>query len=144
MPRTRFMLAGTLPALAVAATLVAHPAALQPPVIKESFTPLDCPKDPQSTADLAGCAEKKILAADAQINALAQSIFGNLDDDAAKRHFISAQKAWVSFRKADCTSVADKYEGGTLAGVLDAQCQADRSTQRVKDLKAFDKLLKST
>jgi uncharacterized protein YecT (DUF1311 family) len=139
----RTLLAGAAPAVAALA-LAAHPASLQPPVVHESFTPLGCPKDPESTVDIEGCAEKKILAADAQINSLAKSIFANLNDDPAKKDFIAAQKAWVSFRKADCISQSDKYEGGTLSGVVDAQCQADRSTQRVKDLKAFDKLLRSS
>jgi uncharacterized protein YecT (DUF1311 family) len=144
MLRSRLALAA-LPALAAA---VLAPAALagkapQPPVVKEAFTQLPCPKDPQSTLELEGCAEKAILVADAQINALAKTIFGRLADDAAKKDFVAAQKAWVAFRKADCAAVSDKYEGGTLAGVLDAQCQADRSKQRVKDLKAFDKLLRA-
>src|SRR5262249_41607020 len=138
----RTLLAGAVPAVA-ALGLAAHPATLQPPVVHESFTPQECPKDPESTVDIEACAEKKILAADAQINALAKPIFANLADDPARKDFIAAQKAWVAFRKADCNSVSDKYEGGTAAGILAAQCQADRSTQRVKDLKSFDKLLKN-
>ncbi len=117
--------------------------ALSPPVVKDTFTPLPCPKNPQTTLELEGCAEQRILATDAKINAVAKTIFGRLQDDAAKRHFIAAQKAWVSFRKADCTSVGDKYEGGTLAGVVAAQCTADRSTQRLKELRSFDKLLRT-
>jgi hypothetical protein len=33
--------------------------------------------------------------------------------------------------------MSDRFEGGTEAGVVDAQCEADRNDQRVKDLRAF-------
>ena len=33
--------------------------------------------------------------------------------------------------------MSDVFEGGTLAPVVDAQCQAARNDQRVKDLRTF-------
>src|ERR1700755_2995572 len=97
------LLLAAVPALAVLA-LAAPPAlaALQPPVVKDTFTPLACPKDPQTTLELEGCAEQEILSTDKSINAVAKTIFGRFQDDAAKKDFIAAQKAWVVFRRADC------------------------------------------
>jgi hypothetical protein len=37
--------------------------------------------------------------------------------------------------------MSDQYEGGTLAGLVAATCTADRSAQRLKDLRAFEKRL---
>src|SRR5581483_8597862 len=53
-------------------------AALKPPVIHESFTPLPCPKHASSTLALEGCAEKAILAGDRKIDAKAHAIFFKL------------------------------------------------------------------
>jgi hypothetical protein len=71
---------------------VAHAGAastLTPPVIKEKFTPLPCPKQPKSTVDQEACAEHQILTTDGQINALAKSIFNVLPDNAARRRFVT-------------------------------------------------------
>ena len=116
-------------------------AALSPPVIHESFTPLPCPTHPQSTLDLEGCAEQHILKTDRQIDVVSRAIFARLFDDAARRRFVAAQNAWLAYRRADCTSMSDQYEGGTLAGLVAATCTADRSVQRLKDLRSFEKRL---
>jgi uncharacterized protein YecT (DUF1311 family) len=131
----------TLAALALAAPLSAAATALSPPVIHESFTLLACPRHPQSTLALEGCAEHRIVATDHRIDAVAAMIFRRLFDDAARRHLIAAQSAWLAYRSADCTSRSDQYEGGTLAGLVAAQCTADQSAQRLKDLQQFAKAL---
>jgi uncharacterized protein YecT (DUF1311 family) len=131
----------TLAALALAAPLSAAATALSPPVIHESFTLLPCPRHPQSTLALEGCAEQRIVATDHRIDAVAATIFKRLFDDDARRRFITAQSAWLAYRSADCTSRSDQYEGGTLAGLLAAQCTGDRSAQRLKELQQFAKAL---
>jgi uncharacterized protein YecT (DUF1311 family) len=94
-----------------------------------------------STLDLEGCAEQRILRTDRRIDAVARSIFVRLFDGAARRRFIVAERAWLAYRRAYCSSMSDQYEGGTLAGLVAASCTADRSTQRLKDLRSFGKLL---
>ena len=135
-------LAALAAALALASGAAnAGAATLSPPVIHESFTALPCPSKPTSTLDLEGCAEQRILRTDRRIDAVARSIFAHLFDDAARRRFVAGQRAWLAYRSADCASMSDQYEGGTLAGLVAASCTADRSVQRLKDLTAFDKLL---
>lgn len=119
-----------------------HLAQLSPPVIREQFTPLPCPRHPQSTLELEGCAERRIVSADRRIDRVLAAIFPKLFDDGARRRLIDAQHAWLAYRKADCMSVSDRYEGGTLAGLLAAECTADRSAHRLKDLLAFERLLR--
>jgi uncharacterized protein YecT (DUF1311 family) len=125
---------------------VASPGArkLSPPVIREPFTPLPCTGKPsdRSTLQQEGCAEHSILATDAQINALARSIFSALPDNPARKRFVAAQEAWIAYRRADCLSASDVFEGGTGAPVLDAVCSVDRNRQRRTDLRAFLKQLK--
>jgi uncharacterized protein YecT (DUF1311 family) len=107
--------------------------------VRERFTPLPCSGQPKerSTIEEEGCIERQILATDAQINASARSIFALLATNAARRAFIAAQTAWLNYRRTDCASVSDIYEGGTLAGVVDAACTAERSGEREKDLRRF-------
>lgn len=124
----------------------AHAPALKPVVIHETFTPLPCSGAPghRTTLQLEGCAEKQILRTDTQIDVVAAQIFPILPSDRARRDFNAAQRAWLSYRKADCFSMSDVFEGGTEAGVVDAQCVASRNNQRVKDLRVFHRALLST
>jgi uncharacterized protein YecT (DUF1311 family) len=112
---------------------------LSPPVIHEKFTPLPCTGQPnnRTTLEMEGCAERDILRTDATINKLAKSVFHLLRGDSARRRFIVAERAWLGFRRADCLSVSDLFQGGTEAAVIDAQCTAERNTERVKDLRTF-------
>jgi len=154
---SRKLLSLTAAAVAVAATTSiavtqaggnppARAASLKPIVIQETFTPLPCSGAPghRSTLQMEGCAEKQILKTDIQIDLLASSIFSILPDDRARRDFNAAERAWLSYRRADCLSMSEMFEGGTDAGVLDAQCVASRNTQRVKDLRSFHHALFST
>src|SRR4051794_15990837 len=97
--------------IAVAAPAAAW-AAPSPPVIKEGFTLLPCPKDPQTTLALEGCAEHRIVKSDAVINAKVKAIYKLLRSNAAKTHFVAGERAWLAYRKAGCLSRSDVYEGG--------------------------------
>jgi uncharacterized protein YecT (DUF1311 family) len=112
---------------------------LQPVVIHEKFAPLPCSGSPnhRTTLQQEGCAEKQILRTDTRIDLLEAQIFPILFDDRARRDLNVAQHAWLNYRKADCLSVSDLFEGGTEAGVVDAQCEAGRNGQRIKDLRAL-------
>jgi uncharacterized protein YecT (DUF1311 family) len=119
---------------------------LKPVVIHETFTPLPCSGSPshRTTLQQEGCAEKQILRTDTQIDVLEAQIFPILFNDRARRDLNAAQHAWLNYRKADCLSMSDLFEGGTEAGVVDAQCAAARNSQRVKDLRAFHRDLTRT
>lgn len=116
-----------------------------PPVIREHFTLLPCPdpKNPRTTLEMEGCAEHATVRADTKINRVAKTIFSALGSDAARRRFIKAQRAWLAYRDADCRSVSDKYEGGTLAPVADAECTADRTARHLTEIRAFAHLLRT-
>jgi uncharacterized protein YecT (DUF1311 family) len=122
-----------------------HGAKLAPPVIHESFTPLPCSGSPgrRSTLQEEGCAEQQILRSDKQINALNHKIFTKLPSNSARRDLIAGHTAWLSYRKRYCLSVSDVFQGGTLAGVVDADCTATVNGQHVANLKTFLKDLTS-
>jgi uncharacterized protein YecT (DUF1311 family) len=128
-----------LAASAPAGAAPARTAALAPPVIHESFTPLPCTGSPghRTTLEMEGCAEQKILASDNKIDALNRAIFAKLFDNAARRRFIAGHNAWLAYRHAYCLSASDVFEGGTEAAVVDADCVASVNSEHVKDLKQF-------
>lgn len=133
------LILAALAALAVPAA--ASASAPPPPVIKEGFTLLPCPKNPQTTLALEGCAEHRIVKSDAVINAKVKRIYALLGSEASKTRFVLGERAWLKARRATCLSRADLYEGGTLAGVVFANCVADLNDAHVKDLRAFEKAL---
>lgn len=112
---------------------------LSPPAIHESFTLLPCRGNPGSrtTLELEGCAEHQILRTDKSIDALERTLFYRLGTASARGDLIAAARAWVRYRHSDCLSNSDVYQGGTLAGVVFADCVVARNQQRIKDLTTF-------
>jgi uncharacterized protein YecT (DUF1311 family) len=128
-----------LVAVVPAGALSAGTVKLSPPVIHESFTVLPCagvPKD-RSTLEEEGCAEQQILRTDSRIDTLNNTIFANLADDSARRQFIVGHQAWLAYRHAYCLSISDIFEGGTEAGLVDADCVAGINGEHIRDLKEF-------
>lgn len=143
------VLAATAAALALAAAPAGasdgHAAKLAPPLIRESFTPMPCSGSPgkRSTLQEEGCAEQQTLHSDKQIDSLNQKIFNALHTTSARRDLIAGHRAWLAYRKSYCLSVSDVFQGGTLAGVVDADCVATVNGQHVSNLKMFLKDLTS-
>lgn len=117
-------------------------AGLKPPVIHETFTPLPCPKHAATTLDLEGCAEQQILASDRKINAKARTIFFKLAPR-ERAGFVRSEHEWLAYRRDSCAAEASKYAGGTLAPVIDAQCQVARNKTHLEDLSELLKTLQS-
>ena len=112
-----------------------------PPVIHEPFasSPLPCSGAPghRTTLQLEGCLERGILKTDATIEGLDRSIVSLLGKASPQRGFIAGVRAWLAYRSADCEAMSGVYEGGTLAGVVYAECVAARNVQRIADLRKF-------
>jgi len=115
----------------------ASAASLAPPVIHEPFTVLPCPENPQSTLAIEGCLEQRVIRGDHAIDGVSRVIFAKLRGTAARSRFIAAQTTWLAFRRADCRSISDVNEGGSLAGIDYLTCSVARNTQRLSDLRSF-------
>jgi uncharacterized protein YecT (DUF1311 family) len=126
---------GLVTAVLAVAAAVAGAATLKAPVIKEVFTPLKCVHD-GTTLGMEGCAEQQILKSDKTIDSLNAKIFAKLSTS-GKKDFVNGHNAWFKYRTAYCLSESDIYQGGTEAGVVDAQCAANVNTAHVKDLQGF-------
>jgi len=120
----------------VLVALVAAAALSGPPVIRETFTPLPCPAKQVSTLDMEGCAEKAILALDRRINDANAAIF-KLLRPVDRSTFVAGERAWLRYRRASCLTAASKYAGGTLAGLVDANCVAARNRTHLREQQAL-------
>jgi uncharacterized protein YecT (DUF1311 family) len=116
---------------------------LKAPVISEQFTLLPCPEDPKSTLDLEGCAEHRIVRSDKAINKTVRAIYDSLSSSKSGTadRFVRGERAWLTYRRTACESRADLYEGGSAAGIVFADCVAEKNADHLKDLSAFERHL---
>lgn len=95
----------------------------------------DCADQTQMGLDqCAGAAYKKT---DAKLNAVYRQIVTRLANDAdTKARLVTAQKAWIGFRDAECKFVAGNAEGGSIYPMLVTQCRDALSQKRIEELSA--------
>jgi uncharacterized protein YecT (DUF1311 family) len=133
----------TVVALAAAALLAAGAAAVPPgpPQIKESLTPLPCPKNPKTTLQLQACAGQRILRSDAEINKRVRAIWGLLRTKGSRARFAAGERTWLAYRRATCLSRSDAVEAGSLAKLEFANCVGDMNRTHVRELGRFQTAL---
>jgi uncharacterized protein YecT (DUF1311 family) len=108
----------------------------KPPVIPEQFKPpFDC--NHSSNLGVIGCALRQLYGADARVDAEIKLLYGLVYDNVSRRDLVSAQRAWLSYRKADCISQADMYQGGSQQPIAYWQCLAVDDQSRSTDLRGF-------
>lgn len=117
--------------------------ALQATAQEQAAPEPDC-KAPVTQSDMNECAARDSQAADKDLNAQykqTREAVRNLDrdlDDAlkgAEKALVEAQRAWVTFRDADCRLQGFQARGGTMEPLLVSSCLADKSRERTKQLK---------
>jgi uncharacterized protein YecT (DUF1311 family) len=113
-----------------------------PPQIRESLTPLPCPAKPKTTLQLEACAGQRILRTDAEINHRVRTIWGLLKTHPARARFAAAERAWLAYRRASCSSLGDAFKGGTLAKIKYAECVGDVNRQHIRQLIQFETALR--
>lgn len=87
---------------------------------------------------LNACAATQYKQTDAQLNTLYQQINGQLKDNPqGKKRLLSAQRAWLAFRDAECTFAASGVEGGSVYPMIHNQCLADLTQKRVETFKSY-------
>jgi len=112
---------------------------LSPPVITENFTPLPCHHT--TTIGLEGCAEGQLLSTDRRLNEQVKLLFTLMPTDDRKVSFDSVERAWLAYRKADCSTVTAAFQGGTIAPVDYALCEVRDNVARSADLHSLFELM---
>lgn len=116
-------------------------AAIAPPVIHEPFKALPCPLHPDTTIDVIGCQEHRVLRTDRAINTQVATIFRLLRTDAARSTFVAGERSWLQYRRQSCSVEASKFAGGSEQPVALLTCTLQRNTSHLADLAAMRKTL---
>jgi uncharacterized protein YecT (DUF1311 family) len=108
-------------------------------------TPVSC-VNPTSTLEINECAMREYKVRDRELNEAYRALTASLKPDGAgdttdyaavKTQLVATQKAWVSFRDADCNALRKYYEQGTMRTAMHLGCLIERTVQRTKELKAW-------
>ncbi|WP_239025334.1 lysozyme inhibitor LprI family protein [Rhodoligotrophos defluvii] len=114
------------PLLIIFAALAAMPAAAQ--------STTDC-GNAKTQADMNQCAAQAFEKADAELNRVFQQLLGKLEQD-GKGYARDAQRAWIAFRDKECVFRAGgpADQGGSIWPMIYAECRAELTEDRVKQL----------
>lgn len=84
------------------------------------------------------CAGDALKKSDKQLNDLYKQVEARLKDDAdTTKLLVSAQKAWISFRDAECTFSSSAVAQGSVYPMIYAMCLDGLTQLRVKDLQTY-------
>ena len=92
----------------------------------------------QIQADMDECAGNEVRQADARLNTLYGDLQRRLkgDPDTAKL-LTAAQRAWIAYRDAECGFSSSGTIGGSVHGMIEAQCRTGLTQARSKDFTAY-------
>jgi uncharacterized protein YecT (DUF1311 family) len=97
----------------------------------------DC-ADATTQTEMDICADQAFKAYDATLNQLYRQIQARLNGDAsAQKQLVTAQRAWVAFRNAECDFAASATEGGSIHPMIVSDCQDALTKRRIADFKAY-------
>jgi len=90
-------------------------------------------------ATLDECAGKDFEASDKKLNDAYKQITDRLKDNApSKKLLVDAQRAWVTFRDAECNFQGGPPEtAGSVRPMVVANCQAGLTEKRLKELQSY-------
>ena len=92
----------------------------------------------QSQADLNACYGAAYKKSGAALNELYNQIMGRLkSDQTTAKLLISAQKAWLAFRDAECNFSASGVSGGSIYPMIYAICLDGLTNKRIEDFKIY-------
>ena len=90
----------------------------------------------QTTYGMVACIGAEVQVQDARLNRAYQAAIIRLERPRQKAALQKAQRAWISFRDADCASYVDE-DWGSMARVEANQCVLDRTRERAVELEAY-------
>jgi uncharacterized protein YecT (DUF1311 family) len=91
-------------------------------------SPVACPGSTQTEMNI--CASDEFRAADARLNAAWRSLTKSAD-------LLKAQRAWITFRDADCAFQANPYQGGSIQSLIRSTCMTGHTQTRTQQLLEF-------
>ena len=96
----------------------------------------DCPEQNQN--GLNRCAEDAYKKTDEALNGVYRQMTQRLKDDPdTTKLLVSAQKAWIAFRDAECTFANSANAGGSIYPMVYAGCLARLTKARTQELAGY-------
>lgn len=91
-----------------------------------------------SQAAMTECAGGAYKQADAELNQVYRTVLGRLKDDSAlMQRMVTAQRAWVAYRDAECAFAGSLAEGGSAYPVVQAMCLTQQTRDRTEALRKY-------
>ena len=110
-------------------------------MIHEPFTAVPCPLHPDTTIDVVGCQEHRVLRTDRAIDSKVRTIFPLLPTDGARSAFVAGERSWLEYRLRSCSAEASRLAGGSEHAVAVLSCDLRRNTAHLADLTAMRRTL---
>lgn len=92
----------------------------------------DCQQSAVTTTDIVACITEAFEREDQRLNDNYQQLRSQLSDP-RKEQLLTAQRAWIAYKEANCDFYADP-EGGTLARINANACVLTETTHRADEL----------
>lgn len=108
--------------------------ASQSPTLQVAQQP-NC-KEPQTQMEINVCTGIEYQNADKRLNQVYQQLLPKLSAT-RKQKLILAQRAWISFRDANCEFEQSQFEGGTMAPAAKAGCMTQLTKTRTTQLEEY-------
>ncbi|MEK0182070.1 lysozyme inhibitor LprI family protein [Microcoleus anatoxicus] len=93
-------------------------------------------KNPQTQTELNICSGVDYQRADQKINQVYNQVRDQLSAN-RRQQLIVAQRAWISFRDANCKFARSTVEGGTMAPLIANNCLEDLTKKRTLELNSY-------
>lgn len=107
------------------------------PIAHAAHAQIHC-TDAQDQATMTVCANRAYKQSDAELNKTYKAIAARLKDDKPlAQKLIAAQRAWVTFRDAECGFATGNAEGGSIYPMVLAACLDRQTKARTEDLKRY-------
>lgn len=74
--------------------------------------------------------------ADAAMTAVYKKLMA-AQDEKGKKLLLEAQRAWIKYKEAHCTSVANAYDGGSMQSMVYSGCITEITRARTKELQGM-------
>lgn len=104
---------------------------------------VDC-EDPMTQMAMNICSGRDYKAADRELNAVwkkasarAKEWDAEVGDGTQHRELLAAQRAWLTFRDAQCSFEANQYRGGSIMPLIQSTCLTTLTKARTEQLREY-------
>jgi uncharacterized protein YecT (DUF1311 family) len=80
---------------------------------------------------------KEYKKSDDEMAKMYKKVMSGMSNQNAKNLLLEAQRAWIKYKESHCKSLANQFEGGTMAPMVYYECLVEVTNERKEHLKRF-------